>query len=282
MTKFSIGCALLAFLSLSACQNASESKDWQVLFNGQDLTGWDTYLGLPWTQINDSTFRPAGDPIGLNSDPDKVFSVVEVDQQNAIRISGVQWGGLSTKQEFSNYHLKLEFKWGEAKHRPKDNAKRDSGLLYHAVGRHGADGGFWMRSQEFQVQEGDTGDYWGVAGGIMDVPAKKDGDNYLFDQGSELVTFSEKSEAGRHATKFPDAEKPSGEWNTLELLCYGDTAVHKVNGQVVMVLYNSRQLGEGGESRLTKGKIQIQSEGAELFYRNIMIRPIGELPEGVN
>ena len=44
--------------------------------------------------------------------------------------------------------------------------KKDSGLLYFAVGNHGADYGAWMRSQEFQIQEGDCGDYWGVAGGM--------------------------------------------------------------------------------------------------------------------
>ena len=145
--------SLLAFIALFSCQSPSEKQDWQILFNGEDLTGWDTYLGQEWTQVNDSTFRPAGAPVGLNKDPKGIFSVAKVDQQSTIRISGEQWGGISTTSEFSNYHLKLQFKWGEAKHRPKDNSKRDSGLLYHAVGAHGADGGFWMRSQEFQVQE---------------------------------------------------------------------------------------------------------------------------------
>ena len=55
-------------------------------------------------------------------------------------------GGISTTQEYENDHLKLNFKWGQTKYRPKENNKRHSGLLYHAVGNHGADGGFWMRS----------------------------------------------------------------------------------------------------------------------------------------
>ncbi|MEQ8417466.1 MAG: DUF1080 domain-containing protein [Imperialibacter sp.] len=274
--------SLVVFIILFSCQSSSEKKDWQILFNGEDLSGWDTYLGQEWTQVNDSTFRPAGEPVGLNKDPKGIFSVAKVDQQNVIRISGEQWGGISTTSEFSNYHLKLQFKWGEAKHRPKANAKRDSGLLYHAVGAHGADGGFWMRSQEFQVQEGDTGDYWGVAGGVMDVPTRQEGENYIYDAAAAMRVFSEKSDIGRHATKFPDAEKPTGEWNTLELICFGDTAIHIVNGKVVMALYNSRQLTETGELPLKKGKIQLQSEGAELFYKDIMIKPISEVPEGVN
>ena len=100
--------------------------------------------------------------LGLNTDPERVFSVTKEDGKPALRISGKKFGGISTQQSFKNYHLQLEFKWGKLKWHPKRNAKRDSGLLYHAVGTHGADGGFWMRSQEFQIQEGDCGDYWGV------------------------------------------------------------------------------------------------------------------------
>jgi hypothetical protein len=46
-----------------------------------------------------------------------------------------------------------------------------------------------------------------------------------------------------------------------------------------MVLTGSRHVVEGKEVPLTKGKIQIQSEGAEVFYRNIAIRPVTAIPE---
>jgi hypothetical protein len=256
------------------------------LFNGNDLSGWDTYLGPPWN-TETGKFDTVGAP-GLNSDPDKVFSVVREDGEAAMRISGQHFGGISTVEEFSNYHLTLEFKWGQAKYPPKDSAKRDSGLLYHAVGPHAADGAFWMRSQEFQVQEGDCGDYWGVAGAEFDIqasraaPAGGEGQsNYVYDPAAELLEFTERTSVGRHAVKSPDAEKPSGEWNTLELYCLGDTAVHVVNGVIVMKLYNSKQVIGDGTAPLKKGKIQIQSEGAEVFYRRITIENIRALPEKV-
>ena len=44
--------------------------------------------------------------------------------------------------------------------------------MYHAVGPQGADGGFWMRSHEFQIEEGDCGDYWACAGAVFDVNSK--------------------------------------------------------------------------------------------------------------
>ena len=34
----------------------------------------------------------------------------------------------------------------------------------------------------------------------------------------------------------------------------------------------------GKETPLTRGKIQIQSEGAQVFYRNIAVRPLSAVP----
>jgi hypothetical protein len=262
------------------CLLASCSKPTNTnleLFNGRDLSGWDTYIGPPYN-LATGKFDSIGAP-GLNNDPDKVFSVVQEDGEGALRISGQHFGGISTTDEFSDYHLTLEFKWGKLKYVPKDSAKRDSGLLYHAVGPHAADGAFWMRSQEFQVQEGDCGDYWGVAGAEFDITAGLEQEEFVYDPEADLVEFTERTAVGRHAIKFPDAEKPSGEWNTLELYCLGDTAVHVVNGQVVMKLYNSKQVVGDHTEPLTKGKIQIQSEGAEVFYRRMKIERITGLPD---
>jgi hypothetical protein len=93
-----------------------------------------------------------------------------------------------------------------------------------------------------------------------------------------LKSFSEKSESGRHAVKGSNGEKPSGEWNTLELYVYGDSAVHVVNGVVNMKLFHSRQIDGDVEKPLKRGKIQFQSEGAEVFYRRIELRPITKMP----
>ncbi len=52
-----------------------------------------------------------------------------------------------------------------------------------------------------------------------------------------------------------------------------------MNGVVNMVLYNSRQIEGDIEIPLVKGKIQIQSEGAEVFYKDIKISSIDKIPE---
>ena len=269
--------ACLTFFGFTGSLRSQDQ--WQPLFNGKDLSGWDTYLAPP---SNDSGRRISQIPIGLNNDPDHVFTVINQNGENVIRISGNGWGGISTTREYENYHLQLQFRWGTLRWKDKKDKKRDSGLLYHAVGPHGADYGAWMRSQEFQIQEGDCGDYWGVAGGIQDIPAvKKTDKDYIYDPAGQLYTFSEKSPVGRHCIKAGDPEKPSGEWNTLDLYCHGDTSVHVINGITVMVLYHSRQTDNGRELPLTKGKLQIQSEGAEVYYRQIRIQPLTGIPQQV-
>lgn len=237
---------------------------------------WDTYIG-PLFDSAEMKFDTTA--IGLNKDPYKVFAVLTNDDLPVLRVSGENFGGVSTKREYANYHLKMEFRWGEEKHHPKKKDKRDSGLLYHAGGKHGADFGFWMRSQEFQIQEGDCGDYWGVAGGSFSIPAiREDSNRFVYDPKGALTVFNERSPNGRRCIRRTDNERSTGEWNTIELYCYGDTAVHVVNDKVVMVLYESSYLHNNELRPLRGGKIQIQSEGAEVYYRNIAIRQINGLP----
>lgn len=272
---------VLATFSICKTTHAQNSESaWKPLMNGKDLTGWDTYLGAVYDTL---TGKQVGDPLGMNTDPRNTFSVVNEDDKPALRISGEHFGGISTQKDFANYHLRLEFKWGKLKWTPRKNDKRDSGLLYHGVGPHGAGYGFWLRSQEFQVQEGDCGDYWSIAESIIDIPAiEVKAREFRFDPAGQLQTFGEKKAGGKRCFKYPDAEKPSGEWNVLELYCFGDTSVHVVNGKTVMMLFHSRQPGNDGKDLpLTKGKIQLQSEGAEVFYRDIEIRTITSLPEAL-
>jgi len=263
-------------LVLSACGKKAAESEWQSLFNGTDLSGWDTYLGPRYDTVQ-NRFDSLSIP-GLNNDPGKVFRVVQEEGAPAIRISGDGFGAISTLQEFENFHLRVEFKWGKLKWHPRKNQKRDSGILYWSVGPHGAAYGHWMRSQEFQVQEGDCGDYWSIDGSIVDIPATgSKADAYVYDPEGPLLPFSYTSANGKRCIKNPDAEKPTGEWNTVDIYCLGGASVHMINGQVVMKLFNSRQPVEGKEIPLAKGKIQLQTEGAEVYYRNIRVQPITKI-----
>ena len=79
---------------IASCAPAFAAEEWTSLFNGKDLSGWETYLGKPYQQT---------EPIGANKDPNGVFKV----EDGAIHVSGETFGVVSTKQEFENYRLRL-------------------------------------------------------------------------------------------------------------------------------------------------------------------------------
>ena len=251
---------LATLLGVSACSKATTEPEWMQLFNGKDLSGWDTFL----------SYRPGSGSkkiIGVNQDPEGVFSVVD----GAVRISGKIWGALTSQQEFENFHLRLEFKWGKQKWPPRENAKRDSGILYYCVGPHGAQSDHWMRSHESQVQEGDCGDYHSLDGAMIDLEAETinlDGKPELMYQPEAEIVRGVR----QRVVKLKDFEKAHGQWNTMEVIAHGNSITHIVNGEIVLRATNSRQIVEGREIPLTRGKIQIQSEGAEVFFRNIEIK----------
>jgi hypothetical protein len=259
-------------------------EPWIPLFNGRDLTGWDSWLGKPH-QLTDVPGHPRNaegaytQPIGLNKDPRSVFSVVRVDGEPAIRISGETYGGLITREEHENYQLRFDFKWGTRRWPPRETAVRDSGCCYHSVGPNDASYGFWMKSFEFQIQEGDCGDFYSLAGVIADVEGvpvnlANPKSDLAYRRGSPQILGTT-----RRVIKDSDHEKPTGEWNTLDLYCLGQTSVHVVNGKANMVLTGLRHRVDGREVPLTRGRIQFQSEAAEVFYRNIAVRRISEIPK---
>jgi len=78
--------------------------------------------------------------------------------------------------------------------------------------------------------------------------------------------------------KLGNYEKPGNEWNTMTIIASGETLIHKVNGREVLRVAKSRQTVAEKVIPLTRGKIQIQSEGAEVFYRDVEIEQIARIP----
>jgi len=62
-----------------------------------------------------------------------------------------------------------------------------------------------------------------------------------------------------------DVEKGVGEWNTLVVTMKADTMAVQLNGTTL-----TKATGLG----VTKGKLQIQSEGAEVLFRKIILTPL--------
>lgn len=264
------------------------SKKWKNLLEGDPYKNWDVFMGVPHAtvkglaNVNPKSNGMKGTPLGLNNDPKNVFFFKTINNEKVVLISGEIYGALTSKKEYENYHLKLQFKWGEKKWEPRLTLPRDSGILYHCVGPYTTFWNVWMRSQEMQVQEGDVGDYYGLSRVAMDIPSAMVNDKKGLDykKGAKLNEFSKIIKGGSaHCDKGFDNEKPHGEWNTLELICFEGTSLHIVNGKVVMALFNSRtENAKGDIVPLTKGRIQIQSEAAEVYYKNIAIKSINKIP----
>lgn len=231
------------------------------LFNGKDLSGFYTFVKER----------------GRDADPKKVFTV----QDGLLRISGEEWGCVTSDAEYENYHLIAEFKWGEITHAPRVDRARDSGILVHSVGEDGGYSGIWMRSIECQLIEGGTGDFIVVGDGseayavTCPVAPEQEGSSHVYLPGgtpatrySGRVNWYDRDPGWKDVKGYRgarDVEKPVGEWNRLECICDGESITVLLNGVTVNRCFKALP---------SRGRIQVQSEGAELFFRRIDLLPL--------
>lgn len=177
-------------------------------------------------------------------------------------------------EKHNNFHLRVQIKWGEKRWGSCANARRDSGLLYFVHGEPGAMSGIRPRSIEFQIQEHDIGDLYPV-GTQITVRARQEKTNtWYYDPKGEPTVFAK----NKRCVKLGDAEKPNGEWNTLDLICFNGDSIHAVNGKVLMRLTKAERAEGTSPEPLASGQISLQTEGAEVFYRDVEIKPIMEIP----
>lgn len=272
------------FLLLLASINPAFSGEQRLL--DSTLSQWDVYLSyahspdyngeLPKDQQGNDI-----QALGLNPADDHAVFTMTGEQSSILKISGEYYGALTTKQEFENYRLSLEVKWGQKIWPAREGKLRDTGILYHAIGPHGAEYfRSWMLSHEFQIMEGHMGDYWQQANGAIDIRAYQR--EYIMspvaDTRANWLNAGEGGEA--FVMRSANHESMPGEWTKLELISVGNKNLHIVNGEVVMVLKNPGYVDESGKRNIvTKGKIQLQSEASEVYFRNIFIEQLSDMPE---
>ncbi|MEC3878536.1 3-keto-disaccharide hydrolase [Parapedobacter sp. 10938] len=258
-------CGLLAlvFPAAAGIGAASDTTGRQAvaLFNGKNLDGWYTFL----------------QGRGVNKDPKRVFTV----RNNQIHISGKEWGAITTNEEYENYRLVVEFRWGKKTYGTRKHRARDSGILFHCVGEDGGYKGIWMNSIECNIIEGGVGDFIVVGDGsdhfaiTSPVAKERHGATPVYQKGGEWVEINGgrinwfgrdpqwKDTLGFRGAQ--DIDYPDGQWNEIECIVKGDTIDIYVNNVLVNQAINVRP---------SKGKIQIQSEGAALFIRKIELLPL--------
>ena len=225
--------------------------DWISLFNGRNLEGWYTYLPSK----------------GRNNDPQGVFKV----ENGMLHILDIpdrgqrqEFGYLATDRSYGDYHLRFQYRWGDRRFAPRDRARRDSGVVYHLQGRDRV----WPRSVEYQILEGNTGDFWLLGGPTLTTTvASKGADPKRYREGGASYT----TRPGSYVRVERDQQRDSlTGWNTGEIIVKGDETIHMVNGRVVNRGQNLRVEGKA----LTEGRIAFQAEGAEVYYRNIELKPL--------
>jgi len=265
----------------------SDDTKWTNLID-ENLTEWDTYLSFKHKDSYDGTppLDSTGkkiEPIGLNKPGYNIFTTQVENGETIIRVDGEYYGCLATKKEYENYHFQLKYKWGEKKWVPRLDRMKDSGILYHSVGDFGVEHWrSWMMSQEFQIMEAHSGDFWSQATSAIDIRAYKSesGLNPMAHESQDFLKFGADADNRKYCLRGNNYESAHDEWTTLDLICFNGKSLHIVNGEVVMILQNSRYINEAGEAiPMTKGKIQLQSEAAELFFKDVKIRPLEKLSE---
>jgi hypothetical protein len=245
------------------------------LFNGKDLTGFETYLGVPYGGASKAA-------LGLSKDPDHVFSV----QDGDLHISGKVFGGLLSTREYENYHLVVDYKWGDKKWPPRNDLPRLSGIVLHATGEPGTIHGWSMAGITCMIGETGTGALSLPEGLPRSITLYAEAERLVFKKGTNVLVYKPGEPLAAlhtgtlHAIgwrppliaakavpgKLPkDPAHPVGEWNRLECICEGDRIAVIVNGTTVNVATRVSQ---------TKGKLFIQSFGAEIWFRTINVRPL--------
>ncbi|MEM1134676.1 MAG: DUF1080 domain-containing protein [Bacteroidota bacterium] len=295
MRKFKLVKIVLVSINLAFLSNCQNSK-WEPLFDGKKLPPYNHYLGIPDSSINIPGLKKDSlgnyiEGLGWN-DPLNVYSVVSLEGKQVIRISGQVIGGLILSENLANYHLRLKFKWGKIKWEWMKGRPKDGGILYHQRKR--------IR-HELQIHEGDVGSYWAKKV-ILDIPASYSSEipeaivkakpflqplvstlhdtMLVFNHDAPLHHF-DGGNGGKDwqiVIANPYNEKPHGEWNTLELICWENHAVHLVNGKVNLVVLNAHFEEDGKLFPLVSGNLTLQSEGAEIYFKDIQLKKLDSTP----
>ena len=163
-------------------------------------------------------------------DPATVFLV----RDGVIHITGQPFGYMRTKEAYSDYKLHVEWRW------PNSEAT-NSGVFIHGQ----QPDTIWLRCVECQLKAGNAGDFVCMNGANMDEHADK----------STIVVKK----------LAASSEKPVGEWNTMEVVCKGNTIEVSVNGVVQ---------NKGTNVNLNRGSICLQSEGKDIQFRNVFLNKL--------
>jgi hypothetical protein len=159
-------------------------------------------------------------------DPAAIFTI----RNGVIHITGNPFGYMRTKDTYSDYKLHVEWRW------PAEAG--NSGVFVHAQ----QPDTVWLKCVECQLQAGNAGDF-------------------VCMNGADMTERTDKSKPFVKKLAL-SSEKPTGEWNTMEVICKSNTIEVFVNG----TLQN-----KGTNVSVSKGSICLQSEEKDVEFRNVYL-----------
>lgn len=246
-------------INCGASKNDTNSNtDFTPIFNGKDWDGWHLKLknedAIKATQvfaIEDGmihVYKDLPDSLGLDTG------------ENASH------GMIYTNKKYSKFIFKFDYKWGSKIYNNFNQFQYDAGMYYHVVNDK-----IWPVGFEYQVRynhtqnKNHTGDFWAPPGTKLQWYAGPDGTFELPQNGGKPQPFKKGEQSVLTDAPYNGL---NGKWNQCEVIVMGDKyAIHKLNGKIVNM---------ATDLSISEGLIGLQSETAEIFYRNIQIQEFDE------
>lgn len=240
--------------SMAGAAPAPSEKGYEVLYNGKDLDNWKLMCRGKDPALPAKVFTPGdnGELHVFRDFPDGYGMTTNRSHTH---------GMMFTRKPYSRYSFKFEYKWGTKKLNNFDQFQYDAGCYYHTSVEK-----VWPHGIEYQVRynhledRNHTGDIWNSNSGFQWVAGP---DRTYLPEAEGGV--KQEPRGGEHRARSDAVHHAlDGQWNQCEIIVMGDQyAIHKLNGKVVNMLTDLKH-GEG--------TIGLQSETAEIYYRNIMIK----------
>lgn len=192
--------------------------------------------------------NPNGEFTGWNSFSEtsgtRTGDVWKLQADGVLVCKGSPRGYLHTTSEYTNAIISFEWRY------PPDTKDGKGGALVRMTGRDAV----WPKCLEFQLNQGQAGDFWAIGDYVFSGPEPL----------SQVITNSPHGVL-RHAKRCADYERPAGQWNSFEGIVDGSIAIQKINGRTV---------NEATGCEVIAGKVLLTSEGQEIHFRNVRITPL--------
>ncbi len=241
-------------------EKKSAGENWIQLFNGKDLSNWDIkFKGYKLGENYKNTFRVED-------------GMLRVSYENWDEFGG-QFGHIFYKDEFSNYRLRVEYRFiGEQVKGGPGWAFRNNGIMIH-----GQSAASMELDQDFPVSIevqllGGSG-----KGERSTMNLCTPGTNVEMD--GKLIT--------RHCTPSKSKTYNGDQWVSVEVEVHGGKVIrHFIDGEEVMHYekpqldpkdkYYEKLLPASGDKILTRGTISLQAESHNTDFRKIELLVLDE------